>query len=279
MSLGTKQWLAVGAVITGLVTLPMVGAQLWENGQTNAGYITGSDGKTTYLPKANSNQNSSLRQQDLPRNEWQTNDSMGGLVVPQNSPNTSRNQGYNQPYSQSDSGVADCQYSKDAIKAGVKHYRFDEARASDLESIGGRHQLTHEAAAALRQLQAAARKDGVNLLVGSAFRSVAYQQGIVNRKRAAGQSDAQIFKVSSAPGYSEHHTGYALDFEPINHSFGKTKAYEWLRQNAARYGWEQSFTPEAVRNTHVAVEEWHWKYKGSPTAKAALANDVCYFRP
>lgn len=279
MSLGTKQWLAVGAIIAGLVTLPMVGAQLWENGQTSAGYIASSDGKTTYLPKATTNQNYSLHQQDMPRNEWQANDSMNGLFAQHNSPNASRNQNYHQPYSQSGSGIADCQYSKDAIKAGVKHYRFDEARASDLESIGGRHQLTHEAAAALRQLQAAARKDGVNLPVGSAFRSVAYQQGIVNRKRAAGQSDAQIFKVSSAPGYSEHHTGYALDFEPINHSFGNTKAYAWLRQNAARYGWEQSFTPEAVRNTHVAVEEWHWKYKGSPTAKAALANDVCYFRP
>lgn len=279
MSLGTKQWLAVGAIIAGLVTLPMVGAQLWENGQTSAGYIASSDGKTTYLPKATTNQNYSLHRQDMPRNEWQANDSMNGLIAQHNSPNASRNQNYHQPYSQSGSGIADCQYSKDAIKAGVKHYRFDEARASDLESIGGRHQLTHEAAAALRQLQAAARKDGVNLPVGSAFRSVAYQQGIVNRKRAAGQSDAQIFKVSSAPGYSEHHTGYALDFEPINHSFGNTKAYAWLRQNAARYGWEQSFTPEAVRNTHVAVEEWHWKYKGSPTAKAALANDVCYFRP
>lgn len=279
MSLGTKQWLAVGAIIAGLVTLPMVGAQLWENGQTSAGYIASSDGKTTYLPKATTNQNYSLHQQDMPRNEWQANDSMNGLIAQHNSPNASRNQNYHQPYSQSGSGIADCQYSKDAIKAGVKHYRFDEARASDLESIGGRHQLTHEAAAALRQLQAAARKDGVNLPVGSAFRSVAYQQGIVNRKRAAGQSDAQIFKVSSAPGYSEHHTGYALDFEPINHSFGNTKAYAWLRQNAARYGWEQSFTPEAVRNTRVAVEEWHWKYKGSPTAKAALANDVCYFRP
>ncbi|OPH33792.1 M15 family metallopeptidase [Moraxella atlantae] len=279
MSLGTKQWLAVGAIIAGLVTLPMVGAQLWENGQTSAGYIASSDGKTTYLPKATTNQNYSLHQQDMPRNEWQANDSMNGLIAQHNSPNASRNQNYHQPYSQSGSGIADCQYSKDAIKAGVKHYRFDEARAADLESIGGRHQLTHEAAAALRQLQAAARKDGVNLPVGSAFRSVAYQQGIVNRKRAAGQSDAQIFKVSSAPGYSEHHTGYALDFEPINHSFGNTKAYAWLRQNAARYGWEQSFTPEAVRNTRVAVEEWHWKYKGSPTAKAALANDVCYFRP
>lgn len=273
MSLGKKQWLAVGAVVAGLVTLPMVGAQIWENGTTSAGYIASPDGKTTYLPKADTSQtyNHNLRQQDMPRNDWQARDSMGQFISQQGQTSPNR--------TQSGLGIADCAYSNDAIKAGVKHYRFDEARASDLESIGGRHQLTHEAAAALRQLQAAARKDGVNLPVGSAFRSVAYQQGIVNRKRAAGQSDAQIFKVSSAPGYSEHHTGYAVDFEPISHSFGNTKAYAWLKQNAARYGWEQSFTPEAVRNTHVAVEEWHWKYKGSPTAKAALANDVCYFRP
>lgn len=296
MSLNTKQKLAVVAVIGGLVTLPVVYAmtddpmiELIKQKQGTQlkqppvnGIVNVNDDKTTQTqysqiqtisnttigggegPAARSNKGM------IPR-DYPANDSMGQLIA-NNSNNNFDNSG-------SSSTGHHCEYSKDAIKAGVKHYWFAQADEGTLVEVGGGHKLTPEAAAALRKLQAAARADGISLTVGSAFRSVSYQQGIVNRKKAAGQSDAQIYKVSSAPHYSEHHTGYALDFSPINNSFANTKAYSWLRQHAPAMGWEQSFTPESVRDTRVAVESWHWKYKGSPTARAALANDVCYTNP
>lgn len=290
MSLNMKQKLAVVAVLGGLVTLPVVYAmtddpmtELIKQKQGTQikqppvnGIVNVNDGKTTQTqysqiqtisnstmgggegPAARS-RTGGLQPRDIPANEWQANNSTNNFnnAVPTS---TSHH----------------CEYSKDAIRAGVKHYWFEQANEGTLEGVGGGHRLTPEAAAALRQLQAAARADGVTLTVGSAFRSVSYQQGIVSRKKAAGQSDAQIYKVSSAPHYSEHHTGYAVDFSPINNSFANTKAYSWLRQNAPAMGWEQSFTPESTRDTKVAVESWHWKYKGSPTARAALSNDVCY---
>lgn len=303
MGLNTKQKLAVVAVVGGLATLPVVGAQIWNNnkavnttpvvttqasGSNGSGYMTSSNNgatvvvapqhtmSTTITPNNNAMgqgpaAHNGLTSQDMPANNYQGNDSMGQLIANNtgnNANNTMPTAGQSCEYS----------YSKDAIKAGVKHYRFQQANEATLVEVGGGHKLTPEAAAALKKLQAAAKADGVTLTVGSAFRSISYQQGIVARKKAAGQSDAQIYKVSSAPGYSEHHTGYALDFSPINNSFTNTKAYTWLRQHGNEYGWEQSFTPESTRDTKVAVESWHWKYKGSATAKAALANDVCYYR-
>lgn len=294
MSLNTKQKLAVAAVVGGLVTLPMVYASrnstpatedqatiqnLKNNNGGNLqppmnGIISVDTGKVTQAPSNNGGNirgegpaaHNSLTSSEFPANNQQGKDSINQFI----------NNGHN--FNSNTSVGKNCQFSPDAIKADVKHYWFKEASRGDLEDIGGGRQLTHEAADALRKLQEAARADGVTLTVGSAFRPVSYQAGIVARKKAAGQSDAQIYKVSSAPGYSEHHTGYALDFSPINNGFATTKAYTWLKQHGKEYGWEQSFTPESVRNTHVAVESWHWKYKGSPTAKAALANDACYFQ-
>lgn len=300
MSLNTQQKLLLVAVVGGLATLPAVYASrnstpATENPQTiqtlkntttiqystgqqsGSGYITNANNGSTIVvpPKVTAPSQPSIAGQGpaarttngmLP-SDYPANDQMGQFI-------NNNGNGFNNTMPSSTGHH--CEYSKDAIKAGVKHYWFEQANEGTLVEVGGGHKLTPEAAAALRQLQAAARADGVTLTVGSAFRSVSYQQGIVSRKKAAGQSDAQIYKVSSAPHYSEHHTGYAVDFSPINNSFAGTKAYDWLRKNAPAMGWEQSFTPESTRDTRVAVESWHWKYKGSPTAKAALANDVCY---
>lgn len=278
MSLNTKQKLAVTAVIGGLATLVYAGSGtlINSNGQVVKVVDNPSQPTTSYQqPIQPTVQHQNMGGQGpaartsngmIPR-DIPANDSMGQFINHGNNFNSN---------SMPVSGVKDCQYSQDAIKAGVKHYRFADANPADLVDIGGSRKLHREAAAALRELQAAARADGVTLTVGSAWRDSAYQRGIVARKKAAGQSDAQIYKVSSAPGYSEHHTGYALDFTPINNGFTSSKAYTWLRQHGNEHGWYQSFTPESTRDTHVAVESWHWKYKGTPNAVAALANDACY---
>ena len=71
-------------------------------------------------------------------------------------------------------------------------------------------QMTPQAARAWFQMKDAAAASGIELQAVSAFRSVEYQAGIIRKKLDAGQSMTQILKVSAAPGYSEHHTGYLL---------------------------------------------------------------------
>jgi D-alanyl-D-alanine carboxypeptidase len=121
--------------------------------------------------------------------------------------------------------------------------------------------LAPRAAGAWERLRSAAGNDGVQLQVVSAFRSIEYQLGILRRKLERGQSIEQILAVSAAPGYSEHHSGRALDlttpgFVPLEEEFERSHAFAWLCTNAQRYNFHLSF-PRG--NAHgIAYEPWHW---------------------
>jgi len=142
----------------------------------------------------------------------------------------------------------------------------DECR--ELATIGrdihGREQMLAPAAArAWYDMRNTAQEDGIRLEVASAYRSVGYQVSIIERKKLAGQELADILRVSAAPGYSEHHTGRALDLstpgsEPLETGFERTEAFEWLVGNADRHGFRMSFPRN---NRHgIAYEPWHWLF-------------------
>lgn len=143
----------------------------------------------------------------------------------------------------------------------------EEAR--ELVSIGpdllGREQrLMPAAAAAWEKMRGAAERDGVQLQVVSAFRSVDYQRALIARKLDRGQSIADVLKVNAAPGYSEHHTGRALDLTapdcpPLELGFEQTRAFAWLQKHAARHGFRLSYPRD---NPHgIMYEPWHWAFK------------------
>jgi D-alanyl-D-alanine carboxypeptidase len=141
-----------------------------------------------------------------------------------------------------------------------------QAEATDLVSVGpdiyGRdRQLAPLAAARWTELRAAARGDGVILQLVSAFRSVEYQRRIFERKIAAGQPLEQILKVNAPPGYSEHHTGRAVDLTtpgcaPLSESFEATAAFAWLARHAPRFGFVMTYPRDNPFG--VAYEPWHW---------------------
>ncbi len=165
-------------------------------------------------------------------------------------------------------------YSPEALSVGIIHRQYKNANPADLVTIDGAgHKLHRDAAEGLKHLLGAALHDGVTLTVGSAFRSTDYQQGIISRKRAAGKSTKDIYYLSAPVGYSEHHTGFALDFLPIEYSFERSAGYAWLRQHGAQYGWEQSFVKG--NKEHVSYEPWHWKFTGSPAAQAIFGRPAC----
>ncbi|TZF87406.1 M15 family metallopeptidase [Cognatilysobacter lacus] len=125
--------------------------------------------------------------------------------------------------------------------------------------------LRETAARDWRCMQDAARRDDIMLEAISGYRSHAYQLGIFERKRARGQSVAEILTVNAAPGYSEHHSGRALDIAspgepPAEESFEASPAFAWLRDNAGAYGFEMSY-PRG--NPHgIVYEPWHWCHRG-----------------
>lgn len=106
-----------------------------------------------------------------------------------------------------------------------------------------------------------ALEEGVELLLVSAFRSLDYQCELFRKKLSNGQSIEDILKVNAAPGFSEHHTGCALDLttaniEPLTEEFDSTSAFIWLQHHASDYNFHLSF-PRG-NTLGIAYEPWHW---------------------
>lgn len=141
-----------------------------------------------------------------------------------------------------------------------------QPEAAELVSVrvlpdGRELKLAPTAAAAWASLFGAADRENVALRLISGFRSVDHQRQIVERKLANGQSLAEILRVNAAPGYSEHHTGRAVDIgtpgcPPLSEAFEETLAFAWLVRQAGGFGFRLSY-PRG--NPHgVSYEPWHW---------------------
>ena len=143
---------------------------------------------------------------------------------------------------------------------------LSELVVAQLDDAGRPLVLTREAAEALGAMRLAATRDGVALLPFSGFRSYLYQRGLLLAKMSKGISIDDILKVLAAPGYSEHHTGEAVDITthdcpPAEELFEKTPAHQWLAVNAHEFGFTESF-PRG--NPHSLVyEPWHWKFRAT----------------
>lgn len=136
-----------------------------------------------------------------------------------------------------------------------------------LDAFGRPARLDAATAVAWQRLRDAAAADGVELQLVSAYRSYDYQKQLFQRKLARGISIADILKVNAAPGFSEHHSGRALDLgtpgcAALEEEFEATVAFAWLQQHAAAHGFRLSFP----RNNPFGVcyEPWHWYYTGTP---------------
>ena len=122
-----------------------------------------------------------------------------------------------------------------------------------------------DAARAWSHLREAASRDDVALEAISGYRSHAYQLGIFERKLARGLSVEEILTVNAAPGYSEHHSGLALDIgthdePPAEETFERTRAFTWLQENAGGHGFVMSYPRD---NPHgIVYEPWHWCWHG-----------------
>ncbi|MBS0215378.1 MAG: D-alanyl-D-alanine carboxypeptidase family protein [Proteobacteria bacterium] len=123
--------------------------------------------------------------------------------------------------------------------------------------------LGDAAGRAWNRMRAAAADDGLALNAISGYRSHAYQMGIFARKRARGLSVDEILAANAAPGFSEHHSGDALDIgsdgePPAEESFEHTAAFRWLSDHADDFGFRLSYPRD---NPHgIVYEPWHWRW-------------------
>jgi hypothetical protein len=124
--------------------------------------------------------------------------------------------------------------------------------------------LRSEAARALSRLVAAARDDGIELRVVSAYRSHARQAELhASALRQHGPDQRWV----AAPGASEHQLGTTVDFADaalrhvLEPSFASTEEGRWLAAHAARFGFVRSFTEENESLTGYRPEPWHYRHR------------------
>ncbi|MFC1751319.1 D-alanyl-D-alanine carboxypeptidase family protein [Pseudomonadota bacterium] len=126
-------------------------------------------------------------------------------------------------------------------------------------------QLTPQAFKHWQAMKASAEQDGIILQIVSAYRSVERQCEIIRYKLDNGQSIDEILHVSAAPGYSEHHTGRALDlttpnYAPLEEEFENSDAFKWLCDHAAQFSFSLSYSRST--ESKISYEPWHWAYNG-----------------
>ncbi len=125
----------------------------------------------------------------------------------------------------------------------VQAYVSGRATTISVHPVGNGKYMQADAAKNFVAMQKAAKAAGINLGATSGFRTMAEQQALY-QKHLNGTGN-----LAARPGYSNHQNGISMDIGGIN-SYS-TKAYAWMKANAANFGFVND----------VKGEYWHWTYK------------------
>ncbi len=148
------------------------------------------------------------------------------------------------------------------------HLPYEETSKEELVLIEPYIWVHKDMGQSLIRMRKDAKKEGVNLVFLSGYRSIKLQEEIFySLKSIRNQNALERARVSAPPGYSEHSTGFAIDIGDANYretdfevEFENTEAFKWLKMNAAKYHFKLSFNKD---NKYIDYEPWHWRYEGS----------------
>ena len=103
-----------------------------------------------------------------------------------------------------------------------------------------------------------AKKSNIDLVLYSAYRTYEKQASLWNNPFSF---DNMYLAV---PGYSEHHTGLAVDVSTLGDGLTKEKtaAYIYLKENAHRFGFILRYPEGKEKITGYSYEPWHFRYVG-----------------
>lgn len=140
---------------------------------------------------------------------------------------------------------------------------LSELEVVDIDFEGKPFILEKATAGSWKKMREAAQADKILLEPFSGFRSYVYQKQLITRKLDKGRPLDVILTETAIPGFSEHHTGRAIDIctnqkYVLDESFEKTEAFSWLMTNASRFNFRLSY-PRG-NTLGIIYEPWHWYY-------------------
>lgn len=170
-----------------------------------------------------------------------------------------------------------------------REYPLPEDYEIETDYVQGSYELEVTVAKHCREMIAAAKEDGIELKVLSAYRTVSYQKklferNIKSRMEKYGWSYEEAYDdvlINIAlPGTSEHNAGLAVDIVTEDdwdtyEAFDQTKEYDWLQEHAAEHGFILRYLKDKTDITGYIYEPWHYRYVGVEYAATIRDTGLC----
>ena len=168
-----------------------------------------------------------------------------------------------------------------------KQHTIPEDYEFTLGTIKGSMRCDERILEPLTQMFAAAKADGVNLVVRSPYRDMGRQEYLFERKikafQTAGMSYMDAYKEASlmvtVPGASEHQVGLALDitsdtYPMLETGFADTEGGKWLAEHSWEYGFILRYPLGKEEVTGIQFEPWHFRYVGVDAAEVITKQNI-----
>lgn len=170
-----------------------------------------------------------------------------------------------------------------------KTYLLPEDYEIQTDYVQGSYEMEKTAAKHMREMIAAAKEDGINLKVLSAYRTVNYQKklferNVKSRMEDYGMSYEEAYYDTSIniapPGGSEHNAGLAADIITENDwdtytGFEDTDEFAWLQIHAPEHGFILRYLKGKEDITGYIYEPWHYRYVGVKYAQDIMDSELC----
>ena len=138
--------------------------------------------------------------------------------------------------------------------------------------------INKEAYQAFTTMKNDIEKEGLNIRIISAYRSYEYQDNLYNNYLKNEKKEI-VDTYSARAGYSEHHTGLAIDIDNKKLDFNKfylTKEFIWMQNNAYKYGFILRYPKDKENITGYSYEPWHYRYVGKEIATYIKKHNSTY---
>jgi len=138
--------------------------------------------------------------------------------------------------------------------------------------------LRRQVAQNFKALKKAAYAQKLNIIVTSGFRDYNHQKTVFNNLK--NENIAGVALAVAPPEHSEHQLGTTIDILTPDLSaatkdlFANTKEYDWLINNAYKFGFILSYPADKENITGYKFEPWHWRYVGLNLAKIAKEKNL-----
>jgi len=150
----------------------------------------------------------------------------------------------------------------------------------ELVKYNSRYQVAAQIYEPLKQMLADCKTAGYTAIVGSAYRTHEYQEGLFENKiqrvmKAEGCTREEAMVIAATvvafPGTSEHQLGLAVDLVDIKYQLldenqENTEAQKWLMEHCWEYGFILRYPNDKSEYTGIIYEPWHYRYVGTELA-------------